>query len=63
MGVRAVAGLDIPSPCAGGGLLLVTSLPEATSLILTAVFGILGCDDSEASVTCLFNCRNGEEAR
>lgn len=52
MGVRADAGPDLPSPCAGGGLLLVTSPPEATSLILTAVFGILGCDDSEASLTC-----------
>lgn len=52
MGVRADAGPDVPSPCAGGGLLLVTSPPEATSFILTAVFGILGRDDSEASVTC-----------
>lgn len=43
---------DVPSPRAGGGLLLVTPPPEATSLVLTAVFGILGRDDSEASVTC-----------
>lgn len=48
IGVRADAGPDIPSRRAGGGLFLVTSLPEAASLILTAVFGILSRDDTEA---------------